>query len=83
MGTKEGGNAIEKKAIVKDEDQKAIKLGRNQDCQNVDGDQRGLLPKKEKFQEACADLQGHQSWNVMAKSGGELHHYDKAYKDLH
>ena len=64
MGTKEGGNAIKKKAIVKDEDKKARKFGRNQDCQNIDGNQRGLIPKKEKFQGACANLQGHvfEAW---------------------
>ena len=32
---------------------------RNQDQQNDDGDWKGVVMKKEKFQGACANLQGH------------------------
>ena len=59
MGIEEGGNAADRKVVVKEDAKKLKRFNRNGDCRNIDSDRNGGAPRKEKFQGACAKLTGH------------------------
>ena len=51
------GNTSKKMVVIKEEDIKPQRFNQNKNKQN-ECDKKGALTKQEKFQGACADLQG-------------------------
>ncbi len=45
--------------VFKQDDKKPKRFNRNRDHRNTGGDRKGITPRKEKFQGACAELTCH------------------------
>lgn len=58
MGTEEGGNAVNRRVILKEVNNKFKRYNKNRDHRNFDTDQKGRVQKKAKFQWECEDFMG-------------------------